>query len=121
MTMEGLPIGQGAFEVYGIPATEREDNTGLRADQQRVSNREMPVYRTDDEEEAKRLVREGGFTHQGQYYATTRYVNASAETTKANIASKSGTHVRSPKGQLPIQAVPETAKFQTDAIRKDQV
>ncbi len=85
-----LPFGSGQFSVWGVPATEREQNTGLRASAQDATRQEVEIYRTDDEEEARRLVREGGFERQGQFYATTRMANSTAAAHKEAVESASG-------------------------------
>lgn len=96
-----LPIGQGQFTVWGIPATERDDNRGLESKQQDATTNEIEVYCTDDEDEARRLVREGGFTHHDVFYATTRISNSAAAVQKENIEQASGILKR----EAPRQAV----------------
>ncbi len=84
-----LPFGQGQWVVWGIPTVERDDNTGLLPSRQRAED-EQAIYRTDSEEEARRLVQEGGFEHKGTFYATTRISNSVAARNKENIEQVSG-------------------------------
>lgn len=74
-----LPIGSGQYTVFGIPAIERDDNRGLRSDQQNVTNQEQAVMLTDDIEQARLVVREGGFTYQGTFYAVTRFAQGASQ------------------------------------------
>src|SRR3954465_14114310 len=85
-----LPFGQGQWVVWGILTTERDDNRGLTSKQQDITTREIPVYRTDSEEEARRLVREGGFEHNRLFYATTRVSNTRAAEHKEHVQNVSG-------------------------------
>lgn len=84
--MTTLPIGSGRYTVFGIPAIERDDNRQLTSRDQDATNQETPVYCTDNIEEARGLVREGGFSHQGTFYATTRFAEgASAAASEATL------------------------------------
>lgn len=118
MTLEGIPFGEGPWEVWGIPATERDDNSGLRHTEQDASKNSTVLYRTHDEEEARRLVREGGFERGGTFYATTHIVNGAAEANRQKIAAQSGVHPRQAPGiEAPIQTVDESSR----ALRKEDV
>lgn len=90
MNAVNLPIGEGQFTVWGIPATERDDNRGLASSQQDATTNEIEVYRTNDESEARRMVRESGFEYQGVFYATTRMSNANAAVQKERVQQASG-------------------------------
>lgn len=90
METEHLPIGSGQFTVWGIPATERDDNRGLTSKQQDATTQEIEIYKTDDEDEARRLVREAGFEIRGQYFATTRMSNDQAAIQKEQVQQASG-------------------------------
>src|SRR4051794_24126638 len=96
MDITALPIGNGRFTVWGIPTTERDDNRGLSSKQQDATTQEVEIYRTDNEEEARSLVRQSGFEHKGTFYATTRISDTVAATNRENIVSQSGVHPRKP-------------------------
>src|SRR4051812_34162402 len=94
MDTAGLPLGNGRYTVWGIPAVERDDNRGLTSKQQDATTNEVEIYRTDSEEEARQLVRESGFEHKGRFYATTRISDTVVAQNRENIASASGIHPR---------------------------
>jgi len=94
MDIAGLPLGNGRYTVWGIPAVERDDNRGLSSAQQDATTNEIEVYRTDSEQEARSLVQQSGFEHNGRFYATTRISDTVAAQNRENIASQSGVHPR---------------------------
>jgi hypothetical protein len=55
-------MDSGRYIVYGVVADSEHEqgNPDLDPAQQRIGNT-IPVYATDDQDEAKALVREGGF------------------------------------------------------------
>jgi len=57
------------FVIYGVvPSEHADDNSDLNPDNQSVSGKVI-IYTSNDENDAKTVMREGGFIRQGQYYA----------------------------------------------------
>lgn len=101
--MTNLPFGSGQWAVWGVLAEERDSNVGLQSIAQDASRNSQPVYLTDDEAEARQLVKEGGFSRDGQFYATTHVVNTAVEAGNAKVAEQTGFHRRSTPVDKPLR------------------
>lgn len=56
------------YVIYGVITSEHEDDNADTPEEQRVGNT-YPIYRTDDKEEARVIVREGGFIKDDRWLA----------------------------------------------------
>jgi hypothetical protein len=62
---------EGRYIIYGVVPSQHADNNRDTPEDQRIGGT-VPIYGTDDKEEAKRLVNvEGGFFRNDQWYAAT--------------------------------------------------
>lgn len=60
------------YELFGIVAQERDDNSGLTKDNQKVEEGPV-VYTTDSHEEAEEIRKAGGFLKDGEWTVVTGY------------------------------------------------
>lgn len=85
--------GTGNFVVFAYAVGEREGNQGLAAGQQRTAGARggIELYRTDDENEARKLTLEGGIEYHGVVYVATHYADSTAAAVKDHVQQVSGT------------------------------
>lgn len=59
------------YVVFGFVPSEHDDkNSDVNPEGQKITGA-IPVYSTDDEQEALRMVKEGGFIKNDQWFAVT--------------------------------------------------
>jgi hypothetical protein len=56
------------YVIFGVITSEHEEDNSDTPDEQRVGNT-IPIYRTDDKQEALTIVREGGFIRGDKWLA----------------------------------------------------
>jgi hypothetical protein len=72
------------YIIFGVITSEHEDDNSDTPDEQRVGNT-IPIYRTDNKEEALTIIREGGFIRGDKWSAAQWAFDTETHATVGNV------------------------------------